>query len=82
MERQPQVSIDGRMVTALPGKTTINLNAADEELLAFLIGDPVAAQTRTILENVERLLEGVDELGYLLARHTDIERYEATRHAR
>lgn len=33
-----------RMVTALPGKTTINLNAADEELLAFLFGDPVAAQ--------------------------------------
>jgi len=28
------------------------------------------------------LLEGVDELGYLLARHPDIERYEATRHAR
>lgn len=28
------------------------------------------------------LLQGVDELGYLLARHTDIERYEATRHAR
>ncbi|MFL9842662.1 Type II secretory pathway component PulK-like protein [Sphingomonas sp. ST-64] len=33
-----------RMVTALPGKTTINLNAADEELLAFLFADPVAAQ--------------------------------------
>nr|WP_298122390.1 3-isopropylmalate dehydratase small subunit [uncultured Pseudoxanthomonas sp.] len=28
------------------------------------------------------LLEGVDELGYLLARHPDIEHYEATRHAR
>jgi len=28
------------------------------------------------------LLEGVDELGYLLARHADIEHYEATRHAR
>jgi 3-isopropylmalate/(R)-2-methylmalate dehydratase small subunit len=28
------------------------------------------------------LLQGVDELGYLLARHIDIERYEATRHAR
>ncbi|MEL1262933.1 3-isopropylmalate dehydratase small subunit [Pseudoxanthomonas putridarboris] len=28
------------------------------------------------------LLEGVDELGYLLARQNDIERYEATRHAR
>ncbi|WP_334179205.1 3-isopropylmalate dehydratase small subunit [Pseudoxanthomonas sp.] len=28
------------------------------------------------------LLQGVDELGYLLARHPDIERYEATRHAR
>ncbi|WAC62907.1 3-isopropylmalate dehydratase small subunit [Pseudoxanthomonas sp. SL93] len=28
------------------------------------------------------LLEGVDELGYLLARQTDIERYEATRYAR
>ncbi|KRA53706.1 isopropylmalate isomerase [Pseudoxanthomonas sp. Root65] len=28
------------------------------------------------------LLQGVDELGYLLARHPDIEHYEATRHAR
>ena len=28
------------------------------------------------------LLQGVDELGYLLARQPDIERYEATRHAR
>jgi len=28
------------------------------------------------------LLEGVDELGYLLARHSDIARYEATAHAR
>ncbi len=28
------------------------------------------------------LLQGVDELGYLLARHADIERYEGTRHAR
>ena len=28
------------------------------------------------------LLEGVDELGYLLARQTDIERYEVTRYAR
>lgn len=28
------------------------------------------------------LLEGVDELGYLLARQNDIERYEATRYAR
>lgn len=33
-----------RMVTALPGKTTINLNSANQELLAFLIGDPVVAE--------------------------------------
>jgi len=28
------------------------------------------------------LLEGVDEMGYLLARQADIEHYEETRHAR
>lgn len=33
-----------RMVTALPGDTKINLNAADQELLAYLFDDPVAAQ--------------------------------------
>ncbi len=33
-----------RMVTALPGKTQINLNAADQELLAFLFTDPVVAE--------------------------------------
>lgn len=32
-----------RMVTALPGDTTINLNAADPELLTILFDDPVVA---------------------------------------
>jgi general secretion pathway protein K len=32
-----------RLVTALPGQTTINLNAADEEMLGFLFRDPAAA---------------------------------------
>jgi general secretion pathway protein K len=33
-----------RLVTALPGTTTLNLNAADEEMLALLFRDPVVAQ--------------------------------------
>lgn len=33
-----------RMVTALPGNTQINLNAADQELLAILFDDPVIAE--------------------------------------
>lgn len=33
-----------RMVTALPGSTAINLNAADRELLALLFDDPVVAE--------------------------------------
>lgn len=33
-----------RMVTALPGNTQINLNAADQELLAILFDDPVVAE--------------------------------------
>jgi len=33
-----------RMVTALPGNTHINLNAADQELLAILFDDPVVAE--------------------------------------
>ncbi|WP_343519589.1 Type II secretory pathway component PulK-like protein [Sphingomonas sp.] len=33
-----------RMVTALPGTTQINLNAADQELLAILFDDPVVAE--------------------------------------
>lgn len=33
-----------RLVTALPGNTTINLNAADPELLTILFRDPVSVQ--------------------------------------
>lgn len=33
-----------RLVTALPGKTTINLNAADPEMLRVLFRDPIATQ--------------------------------------
>ncbi|TGX54261.1 Type II secretory pathway component PulK-like protein [Sphingomonas gei] len=33
-----------RLVTALPGRTTLNLNAADEGMLALLFRDPVVAQ--------------------------------------
>ncbi|WP_241527184.1 general secretion pathway protein GspK [Sphingomonas turrisvirgatae] len=32
-----------RMVTALPGTTAVNLNAADQELLALLFDDPLVA---------------------------------------
>lgn len=37
----------GHLVTALPGSTTVNLNAADEEMLAMLFRDPLVA-TRLI----------------------------------
>lgn len=33
----------GHLVTALPGDTTVNLNAADEEMLATLFHDPLVA---------------------------------------
>lgn len=33
----------GHLVTALPGVTTVNLNAADEEMLAMLFRDPLVA---------------------------------------
>lgn len=33
-----------RMVTALPGTTTINLNTADQELLGLLFDDPIVAE--------------------------------------
>lgn len=33
-----------RLVTALPGFTTVNLNAADQEMLAILFQDPVVAE--------------------------------------
>ena len=36
-----------RLVTALPGKTTINLNAADPEMLRLLFRDPLVAQRLT-----------------------------------
>ena len=48
------------------------LRASDGSVFGF----PLDAFAQTCL------LEGVDELGYLLARHTDIETYEATHHAR
>ncbi|MEI9928407.1 MAG: Type II secretory pathway component PulK-like protein [Sphingomonas sp.] len=34
----------GRLVTALPGETTLDLNAADEEMLAILFNDPLVAR--------------------------------------
>ena len=45
-----------RLVTALPGTTTLNLNAADEEMLALLFRDPLIAQ---------RLVEARARQGYL-----------------
>lgn len=48
-----------RLVTALPGTTTLNLNAADEEMLALLFRDPVVAQ---------RLVEVRTRQGYLTAK--------------
>jgi general secretion pathway protein K len=48
-----------RLVTALPGTTTLNLNAADEEMLALLFRDPLVAQ---------RLVEVRTRQGYLTAK--------------
>lgn len=48
-----------RLVTALPGTTTLNLNAADQEMLALLFRDPVVAQ---------RLVEVRARQGYLTAK--------------
>lgn len=48
-----------RLVTALPGTTTLNLNAADEEMLALLFRDPVVAQ---------RLVAVRERQGYLTAK--------------
>ena len=38
-----------RLVTALPGPTTINLNAADEEMLALLFRDPMVAHRLAVI---------------------------------
>jgi hypothetical protein len=46
-------------VTALPGTTTLNLNAADEEMLALLFRDPLIAQ---------RLVAVRARQGYLTAK--------------
>lgn len=48
------------------------LRAPDGSLFSF----PLDAFAQTCL------IEGVDEMGYLLARHSDIATYEATRYAR
>jgi general secretion pathway protein K len=48
-----------RLVTALPGRTTLNLNAASEEMLAMLFRDPLVAQ---------RLVAIRTRQGYLTAR--------------
>lgn len=48
-----------RLVTALPGRTTLNLNAASEEMLAMLFRDPVIAQ---------RLVAIRTRQGYLTAK--------------
>jgi general secretion pathway protein K len=48
-----------RLVTALPGATTLNLNAADQEMLAVLFRDPIVAQ---------RLVAIRDRQGFLTAK--------------
>ena len=60
---------DDELVVDIASKV---LRAPDGSVFTF----PLDAFAQTCL------LEGVDELGYLLARHPDIEHYEATRHAR
>jgi len=60
---------DDELVVDIASKA---LRAPDGSIFTF----PLDAFAQTCL------LEGVDELGYLLARHPDIEHYEATRHAR
>jgi general secretion pathway protein K len=48
-----------KLVTALPGATTLNLNAADQEMLALLFRDPLIAQ---------RLVAVRDRQGFLTAK--------------
>ncbi|MDP5281246.1 type II secretion system protein GspK [Sphingomonas sp. DG1-23] len=48
-----------RLVTALPGTTTLNLNAADQEMLALLFRDPLVAG---------RLVAIRDRQGFLTAK--------------
>jgi general secretion pathway protein K len=48
-----------KLVTALPGTTTLNLNAADQEMLALLFRDPLIAQ---------RLVAIRDRQGFLTAK--------------
>lgn len=45
-----------RLVTALPGKTALNLNAADPELLAILFHDPAVAQRLAAVRERQKFL--------------------------
>jgi general secretion pathway protein K len=49
-----------RLVTALPGSTTLNLNAAGEEMLALLFRDPVVAQRLVAVRNRQGFLTAKD----------------------
>ncbi len=49
-----------RLVTALPGRTTLNLNAADEAMLAMLFRDPVVAQRLVAIRTRQGYLTGKD----------------------
>ncbi|MDV3457341.1 type II secretion system protein GspK [Sphingomonas sp. HF-S4] len=49
-----------QLVTALPGKTTLNLNAAGQEMLALLFRDPVVAQRLVAIRERQGFLSAKD----------------------
>ncbi|MEN3749790.1 type II secretion system protein GspK [Sphingomonas sp. HF-S3] len=49
-----------RILTALPGKTTVNLNSADQELLTILFNDPLVAQRLVQLRARKGFLDAAD----------------------
>lgn len=49
-----------RLVTALPGTTTLNLNAANQEMLALLFRDPLIAERLVAIRDRQGFLTGKD----------------------
>lgn len=49
-----------KLVTALPGTTTLNLNAADQEMLALLFRDPLIAQRLVAIRERQGFLTAKD----------------------
>jgi len=49
-----------RLVTALPGTTSLNLNAANQEMLALLFRDPLIAERLVAIRDRQGFLTGKD----------------------